>query len=159
MELSGEILSGHFFEGIKGLQFISHEALRFLSSPLNKDSIYWFNASDPASLCGVKFDKTSKQLPRRLVTTYLVYHGKKLVIISKKTCKQLEIKVPYDNPNILKYFSFFKSLIGREFNPLKSLLIESINNEPAHKSQYVEPLIAFGFSKDYKGLELFKGIR
>ncbi len=38
MELSGEILSGYFFEGIPGAQFISHEAFRFLQEPLPEES-------------------------------------------------------------------------------------------------------------------------
>ena len=38
MELSGEILSGYFFEGIPGVQFISHEAFRFLNEPLPEES-------------------------------------------------------------------------------------------------------------------------
>ncbi len=33
MELSGEILSGYFFEGIPGIQFCSHDAFRFLNEP------------------------------------------------------------------------------------------------------------------------------
>ena len=56
MELSGEILSGHFFEGIPGLQFISPEAFRFLNEPLPEEPVYWLNAADPASLCGIKLE-------------------------------------------------------------------------------------------------------
>ncbi|EKD35907.1 MAG: hypothetical protein ACD_75C01730G0001, partial [uncultured bacterium] len=53
MELSGELLAGYFFTGIEGPQFISPEAFRLLQKGLDEDAIYWLNASDPASLCGI----------------------------------------------------------------------------------------------------------
>jgi ATP-dependent Lhr-like helicase len=53
MELSGEVLSGYFFEGITGLQFVSHEAFRMLQEALPQDAVFWINAADPASLCGL----------------------------------------------------------------------------------------------------------
>jgi ATP-dependent Lhr-like helicase len=49
MELSGEVLSGHFFQGISGPQFISHEAFRMLRDPLPQDAVFWVNAADSAS--------------------------------------------------------------------------------------------------------------
>ena len=39
MELSGEILSGYFFEGISGLQFISHRGLSVLQTDLPEEEI------------------------------------------------------------------------------------------------------------------------
>jgi len=56
MELSGEIYSGHFFDRISGIQFISPAALRQLKDGLSEDCIYWLNACDPASLCGIGID-------------------------------------------------------------------------------------------------------
>ncbi|MCP4682301.1 MAG: ATP-dependent helicase [Desulfobacterales bacterium] len=158
MELSGEILSGHFFEDIPGLQFISHEAFRMLQKPLPEDSIYWMNAADPASLCGIQLDGLKSLLPPRLSTTHLVFHGRKLVMVSRKSGKQIHIHVPSDHPHLFLYFSFFKVIANREFNPSRSILIETINDESAAKSQYGEKLIEFGFSKDYKGLELRRDI-
>jgi hypothetical protein len=40
MELSGEILSGYFFEDIPGVQFISHDAFRFICDPMPEDTVY-----------------------------------------------------------------------------------------------------------------------
>ena len=76
MELSGEILSGHFFEGIPGIQFISHEAFRFLNEPFAEDRVYWMNAVDPASLCGIRLDSLKGVFPSRIPSTHLAYRGK-----------------------------------------------------------------------------------
>jgi ATP-dependent Lhr-like helicase len=56
MELSGEVLTGYFFHGVPGPQFISHEAFRMLQRKLPQDVIFWVPATDPASLCGLKLD-------------------------------------------------------------------------------------------------------
>ncbi|SFG93597.1 ATP-dependent helicase Lhr and Lhr-like helicase [Desulfotomaculum arcticum] len=65
MEFSGEIYAGHFFEQITGLQFISREANRFLHQELNEESLYWLNAADPASPCGLKLPGMDEDLPAR----------------------------------------------------------------------------------------------
>ena len=52
MELAGELLAGHFFEGLSGPQFISPRALSRLQSHAPPES-FWLNATDPASPCGL----------------------------------------------------------------------------------------------------------
>lgn len=156
MELSGEILSGQFFENISGLQFISHEAFRLLQKKLPDDSIYWMNAMDPASICGMNLDLPETGLPSRLGTTHLVFHGKKLVLVSRSSGKQLTFHVPHDDLNILEYLNCFQTFLTRSFHPVQSIRVETINNEPAKESLYADPLKAFGFEKEYKGLELRK---
>jgi ATP-dependent helicase Lhr and Lhr-like helicase len=156
MELSGEIFSGYFFEGIPGLQFISAEAFRFWSQPLPEDSIFWINAADPASLCGLKLEALKGVLPSRIASTYLVYRGFRLVVISRRNGAFLEFMVPPDEPHFPEYLSFFKVLLGREFNPEKYILVEKINGKPALESPYAGPLQAFGFNRSYKGLELVR---
>ncbi len=156
MELSGEILSGQFFENISGLQFISHEAFRLLQKKLPDDSIYWMSAMDPASVCGMNLDLPETDLPSRLGTTHLVFHGKKLVLVSRSGGKQLTFHVQHDDVNILEYLHCFQTFLSRSFHPVQYIRIETINNEPAKESLYVDSLKAFGFEKDYKGLELRK---
>jgi ATP-dependent Lhr-like helicase len=156
MELSGEILSGYFFEGIPGIQFISHEAFRFLSEPMHDDQIYWMNAIDPASLCGIRLDSLKDVFPSRIPSTYLVYRGKKLAVISRRNANVLDFHVPPDDPRILDYLFFFKVLLMREFNPEKIITVEAINGKPAQESDYARPLKEFGFSGGYKGLDLVK---
>jgi ATP-dependent helicase Lhr and Lhr-like helicase len=156
MELSGEILSGYFFEGIPGVQFISHEAFRFLNEPLPNESVYWLNATDPASLCGIKSEGLKGLLPSRLASTHLVYRGKTLVLISRRNGRALEFLASPNDPHIPDYLHFFKVLLTRDFTPEKIITVETINKKSALESEYAKPLSAFGFSRYYKGLELVK---
>ena len=119
MELSGEILSGYFFEGIPGVQFISPEAFRFLNEPLPEESVYWLNATDPASLCGIKLEALKGRLPSRLPSTHLVYRGKRLVIISRRNGRALEFLASPDDPHILDYLAFFQSPADQGIQPRK----------------------------------------
>jgi ATP-dependent Lhr-like helicase len=155
MELSGEVLSGYFFDGLSGPQFISHEAFRMLQEPLPKDVVFWINASDPASPCGLGLTALSG-LPSRIASTYLVYRGDRMVMISKRSGKHLDIMAQPGDEHLAEYFALFKDLLTREFNPLQKITVETINGEPALKSPYAESLRKFGFRSARNVLELWK---
>ncbi len=152
MELSGEVLTGHFFDTIPGLQFISHEAFKSLQNTLDENIIYWINAADPASLCGVNIQKLKTHLPERLSTTHLFYHGKHLVIISRKKGKELECKFTPDSKSAIEYCSKVKELAERKVYNINQLKIELINNESIYNSPYTPIFTAAGFTKDYRYL-------
>jgi ATP-dependent Lhr-like helicase len=156
MELSGEIISGHFFKGIPGAQFMSQDAFRMLGQPLPEDAVFWMNAGDPASLCGTRLENLETPLPARRLSTFLVHHGKEVVMTCRKNCKDVQIHVPPDHPSLPAYCDFFKALVNRRFNPVRSIMVETINGNPAATSPYAEPLKAAGFTKDYRGLEMIK---
>ena len=156
MEMSGELMSGNFFSGIAGLQFISQDAYRLLDQGLPQEMIYWINAADPASLCGSGLEGIREQLPSRLPSTHLVYNGVRLVLISRRFGQHLEIKAEPADPQLHDYLAFFRVLLTREFNPVKRVSVERINGEPATASPYAEALKAFGFQESYKGLELWR---
>jgi ATP-dependent Lhr-like helicase len=123
---------------------------------ISNNSIYWINAADPASLCGVKLEAFKGVLPSRIPSTDLVYHGRKLVVISRAGGSTLKILTPPDDPNISAYLAFFKVLLSRDFSPEKIILVETINDKPAIESEYAGPLREFGFSRYHKGFELVK---
>lgn len=156
MELSGEIVSGHFFKGVPGLQFCTPSALGMLTHGLPDDAVYWMNAADPASLCGVPLELLKPQLPHRLASTHVVFHGEKPVLISKRNGKELTIHVPPDHPRLGDFLQFFKVLLSREFQPVKYVTVETVNDEPVVSSPYKEALKSFGFRKDYKSMTLLK---
>ncbi|RJQ87133.1 MAG: DEAD/DEAH box helicase [Desulfobacteraceae bacterium] len=131
MELSGEVLAGHFFEGVEGLQFISAPALQHLGSILPEDAVFWLNAIDPASLCGLELAALRGRLPRRLPGVHLVYHGVRPVIFSHRMGGRLEIMVPPDHPRLSDYFNFLDHLLTRRIMPLRSIRIQHINGAPA----------------------------
>lgn len=152
MELSGEILSGHFFKDIQGIQFISHKAFRNLNEKLPENAIFWINAADPISMCGIGPESIKKQLPARRITTHLVYHGSSLVLVSKKKGKNLHFYCPPDAADIHEYLSFLKVLISRQFNPMLSIVVEIVNQKQVNESEYLEVLTSFGFKQDHNVL-------
>ncbi|MHB8844841.1 MAG: DEAD/DEAH box helicase [Nitrospirota bacterium] len=156
MELSGEVLSGYFFEGIPGPQFIFREAFRMIQEPLARDAIYWINALDPASLCGLFSGPDKLDLPPRIASTYLVYHGSRLVMVVKRQGKTLDILVEPSAGRFSGYCMVFRDLLGREFNPLRRISIETINGLAALHSPYAAPLREFGFRSGVATLDLWK---
>ena len=138
MELSGEILAGCFFTGIPGLQFTSPAALQTLRQPMQNEAVYWMHASDPASLCGIALDGLGYDLPDRRSGTHLVYHGKRLVMVSRRRGRELEIDVPHDHGDLPAYFGLFKDRLQRPFMPETAVEVETINAETAASSPYVD---------------------
>ena len=157
MELSGEVLAGYFFHGIPGPQFISHQAFRRLQRRLPEDCIYWLNAADPASMCGVLPGATKNTLPRRSATTHLVYHGTRLVVVSTRHGRAFRFHVPPDHERLTEYLGFLHHLLTRQFQPLRRVVIETINGEDAARSPYVDMLtVAFDVATDYKNVVLYR---
>ena len=159
MELSGEVLSGYFFHGIPGPQFISHRAFRLLQRKLPEDVVYWVNAIDPTSLCGVQLDALRGNLPKRVDRTHLVYQGKRLVLVSKRSGKSLTFHVPPDDPDLQRYLCSLRHLLTRRFRPLHRITIETINEDHAVRSPYLDALRAsFDVMIDYKSVILCRRV-
>ena len=156
MEFSGEVLCGHFFEGIPGLQFASREAFSRLQQPLARKRIYWLNAADPASLCGIDLPDLKRSLPARHPTTFLVYQGSRLILIARRSGRTLEVKLAPDDPHLPASLHLFRDLLGRDFNPMKKIIIETVNGKNVLKSSYLSALVAFGLEESSDGLELWR---
>jgi ATP-dependent Lhr-like helicase len=160
MELSGEVMAGMFFHGIPGPQFISHRAFRHLQRKVPEDVIFWINATDPASLCGIQLDSVRGMLPARVATTHLVYQGNKLIVVSKRNGKDLTFNVPADDPRLPEYMGSLRHLLTRKFQPIKRVSIETINGEKATQSPYLPSLrTSFEVAVDYKNVTLYRKMR
>lgn len=153
MELSGEIMSGYFFEGIPGPQFISSEAFRLLERPLPHEAVFWINAVDPASLCG---SPLLPGLPARVPSTFLVYRGSRLVMTARRSGRFVDLFAQPDDHFLHDCFGLFKELLTRQFNPFQKITIETINGEQAVKSPYAGSLKLYGFRSSRTVLELWK---
>jgi len=160
MELSGELLSGYFFESIPGVQFLAPDALPLLQGSPGPGSpgagIFWLNAADPASPCGLGLQLEG--LPPRLASNHLVFHGTRLALVSTRRGRALDFRVPPDAPHLSDYLEFLKVLTRREWMPLNSVRVETINGVAARESPYKPALISFGFLEGYQGLLLRAGI-
>jgi len=160
MELSGEVMAGIFFHGISGLQFISRRAFRRLQQKLPEEAIYWINATDPASLCGIQLDSVRGMLPARVATTHLVYRGNKLIVVSKRNGKDLLFNVAPDDPSLPEYMVVLRHLLTRKFQPMKRVSIETINGEKAIHSPYLPALrTLWDVAVDYKNVTLYRKVR
>jgi ATP-dependent Lhr-like helicase len=155
MELSGEIFSGYFFEEIPGLQFVSQQGLRSLQRSLPEEAIYWICAADPASPCGLGLQ--IEGLPARLVSNHLVYHGSRLVLISKRRGAEVEIRVSPDDSSLPKYLQVFSDMLSRDAAPRKSIRVERINEKVFRESPYRQVFVDYGFVEEYKRLILRAG--
>jgi len=140
MELAGEVVMGSFFEDIPGLQFASRRMLERLRKKPSEDAVYWMHAKDPASLCGLGIEALKSELPRRTNGTHLVYLGSRLVMVSRRHGNDLRINLPADHCRLTDCFVVFDHLLGRRFDPLRSLSVASINGEAAAASPYLEAL-------------------
>jgi ATP-dependent helicase Lhr and Lhr-like helicase len=154
MELSGELVAGHFFEGIRGIQFLSAEGLRHLHAEPERGAVFWMNACDPASLCGTGIEGLPDPLPSRLPSNWIVFRGSEPVMVCRRDCRDMDILVGPGSGNLAECLAFFSSLTGRDFNPHNRLLVETINGEPAGVSPHAPALVGYGFRKGYAGLEL-----
>lgn len=147
MELSGEVVGGHFIDGAPGPQFISREMGRTLSRGLNHEVIYYLNATDPASCCGLGLEweravdvGRQPKLPARRSTTHLVYHGNRLVLVSRRQGRHLTIQVAPNDTHIKYYLEVIGHILKYKANSSSGVRIESINGESASASPYVADL-------------------
>jgi ATP-dependent Lhr-like helicase len=157
MELSGEVMTGYFFEGIPGPQFISHEALRMLNRELPENAIYWMSAVDPGSLCGISLEGLKEKLPRRVPGTHLVYHGSRLVLVSQRNGAALTFRVSPEDSHLDKYLGVFRHLLHRKFRPMRRIVVETINEEGASRSPYLEAIRQnFEVSAGHRNVTLYR---
>jgi ATP-dependent Lhr-like helicase len=156
MEFSGEVVSGHFFAGVNGLQFASKEAVTHLKGYRPDDRIFWLNAQDPASLCGIDLPELKHHLPRRLAATFLVYQGNRLVLTAKRNGQALDLTIKPDHPRLQECLQLFHDLLQRDFNPLKNIVVKVVNDQDVLNSPYLKALKKFGFEKNYDGLTLWR---
>jgi ATP-dependent Lhr-like helicase len=157
MELSGEVMTGYFFEGIPGPQFISHEAFRRLGKKLPEETVYWMSAMDPASFCGIPLEGLKATLPRRVMGTHLVYHGSRLVLVSHRNGSTLTFHVSPDVSCIDEYLGVLHHLLNRKFLPMRRIVIETINEEAASRSPYLDALRrGFDVSAGHRKVTLYR---
>jgi ATP-dependent Lhr-like helicase len=79
----------------------------------------------------------------------MVYHGTKLILISKKNASELKFLVPPESPYTADCAVFFKDLLSRDSRPLSSVRVRSVNGVGVHDSPYRDALAAAGFRKGY----------
>jgi len=148
MELSGELHSGVFFDGIPGLQFASHDAFRSLKRERKGAPIFWMNAVDPASVCGLGLDSFKGVLPKRTASTRIAFRGNELLL---EVHRQGKVLVFHADPDFERALDPLRGLLTRSFNPTRSISLETINGEDARNRGYSDLIEAhFRLYRDHK---------
>ena len=114
------------------------------------------NAADPASPCGKGIAAFKGEYPDRLPSTWLVFHGRRLVLVLKKNGAELEFRVEAALPSLSRYGGVFEFLITRAANPFQFVKTAKINGVEALKSPFREALEGMGFKEEYRALVLRK---
>ena len=158
MELSGEVTSGHFFKSITGPQFMTPEGVRAFQED-RSDLVFFLNAVDPVSPSGLGLGSHGEELPRRVVSNYLVYHSHELVMTVARRGKELTFMTGPDADEMDKYLGVLSHMIYRSYNPAKQLKIDIINGKPAIDSPYRKSLEqVFNVYSDYKSIVIQREI-
>ncbi len=107
------------------------------------------SAADPASPAGLALEALKGRYPARLPSSHLVFHGPRLVVVSRRHAAELEIAVEPGHPLLGDYLGLLRHLLGRRFAPRRGLAIETINGEPAATGSYAALLVeSFGATRE-----------
>ena len=150
MELAGELIAGHFFEGLSGPQFIAPRALNRWQN-LQLPHSFWMSAIDPAAPCGLSVNWP--ELPRRLPGNYLSFIDGELALVIENNGARLTFHIAPDHPDIdavtapLEYLAQSRRRIAVDTingaNPRRSPYLEcldrTLTRTSDHKRVYFEP--------------------
>ncbi|MDA0978709.1 MAG: ATP-dependent helicase, partial [Proteobacteria bacterium] len=154
MELGGEVISGHFFEGISGPQFMTPASLRVFQANRD-DQVFFINATDPVSPSGLGLGIHGDRLPRRIATNYLVYQGARLVMTVARRGRDLQIELEPGDEKLAACFEVLHHLCYRAIDPVRQLQIDTINGRDAISSPYRSALESvFNVYSDYRSITL-----
>ena len=137
MELSGEVVSGLFFEELSGPQFVMPQALRLLHQFDAAQLSYWISTFDPASPCGLSL--SWKELPSRSESTLLGIAQGELAIVSKSRGTHLTFQLQHDDDRLWDLLPQLHSAVASG----KRMSIKTINGKPARGSEYLSLIEKF----------------
>jgi ATP-dependent helicase Lhr and Lhr-like helicase len=157
LELSGELLSGRFFEGIEGPQFLDPAAfVAFLA--LDEDGERgpaWINALDPAARALYAVAEGRESLPPRTAANRICVDGNKVLALSTRSYRDLRVAVPPGDPRLGSILGLFRMGRERDVRPERRILLETVNGESASRSIYAEALRGARFETDRGGMALW----
>ncbi|MEM7079506.1 MAG: DEAD/DEAH box helicase [Pseudomonadota bacterium] len=149
MELSGEVIAGHFFEGLGTPQFAPPKILQQLRNH-QPPQTWWLAAYDPAAPCGLGLDWP--ELNQRKLGNYLAFHADALALTVSANGKQLHYHLDPEHPAIDAVNGLLHYLVnGRR----QRLTLHTINDLPARASPYLAALErGLAVSSDHRAVYL-----
>ena len=131
LELSGEIVAGHFLDDVTTLQFAAFDTLEDLKRH-KPHGVIWFQANDPASLCGVATVFSTPPFPSaRRESSFIVMQDGRIVLTATTSGKHILLSED-DLQNISpEWFIPWQCALSRRIAPKPSMEILTINGQPA----------------------------
>ena len=80
------------------------------------------------------------KLPKRLASTRLAYRGEELLLEVLRSWKAVIFHIPPEVPDVERALEPIRHILNRSFNPIRLIHFETINDEDARFSLYLEVL-------------------
>lgn len=144
LELAGELVSGHFFEGVPGLQFALPQALPVLVAATPSEPLL-LTATDPASGCGLSLEGLRGALPTRLPTTLLAWYGDQLLVILRRLGAEWDIRMEPADPRLDRILEALLPWLDAPLPWCAAMEIERINGLEAVASPFRPAFDRCGF--------------
>lgn len=154
MELSGEVVTGLFFEDLAGPQFALPGAVRELARlETGRQATFWVNAVDPIAPTGLGLEWEG--LPQRRPQNHLGFHAGELAFVVENGGRRLSIYVEPHDPELDALAADLASILRGH----RRVAIETINDLPARQSPYLEALDRhLELARDHRGIYLQRRI-
>ena len=138
LELSGEVTSGLFFDGLSGPQFALPEAVEiFRDTALLKRQVRWCSALDPMSPAGLDIDFEGVPMPRRLSGNHLLISGNRALACWSASGKQ----VAFANAQFAsREIAELRALVAHLVRTRGTLTLRQVNGASPLKSEQLKML-------------------
>ncbi|MEI6876927.1 MAG: hypothetical protein WCL50_17570, partial [Spirochaetota bacterium] len=142
MELSGELLFGHFFEGVAAPQFMGNEAFMLFQSLGDRHvGPIWLSAFDPASPAGFAFDARPAFMAARSASSSLCLRDGQVIALARRSGKAITFI-----PGLSDADS--RESLGLWAHGIRKGRVETIDGGAAGASPFAEVLLDAGFDSD-----------
>ena len=157
LELSGELLAGHYFDGVDGPQFMAREQLAAFRDGAETRGVWTVNACDPVapSASVISAALWPGAVPTRVTSNRITSFGTDIVCVSRRSYRELEISVPPDFEELPALLAFLVEARKRTVNPVHRIILETVNGKTASTSPYAPVLKSMGFESDRARLVLW----
>ena len=162
LELAGELVSGRFFEGLDGPQFMDASSLRLFreldSGGEASDAAgraVWIGSTDPAAQAAYAPAGRAGLLPPRIAANRICLSDGRVLAASRRSWRSLEFAPPPDDPALGPVLAAFRPLRERSFLPERRIVVEEVNGEAAARGAYAAAMEAAGFERDRERLVLW----
>ncbi|MFP5257477.1 MAG: DEAD/DEAH box helicase [Acidobacteriota bacterium] len=158
MELSGEVVSGAFFEGLSGPQFADPRAVRRLAAGPGGEEPWWLCGRDPAALWSGAGELDGLSWPRRVAGTWVSFVGARPVGVVEAGGGRMTLALAPEDAGLPASLAPLVHVLTRRTAPLARLAVAVINGQPAGESPYLGVLRQlFEVVRERRGLTLYRG--